>query len=686
VSVLAIVLAAALAGGASAVPPAPEQPGETCSRAKSALRATSLPAAAASADLLADDTDVRHVALEIAVTPPASYLRGRATMTVASTRAGLTRFRFRLRQELALTSVTVGGAAAAWQRLDADTVEATLDRVYGREESFELGLAWEGAPPRDGFGSITIRSRNGHPEAATLSEPWYSHTWWPAKDDNRDKSTVELTVDVPAGLRAFANGTLVETAVSSGRVRYRFRTDYPTVPYLVFFAATDFAVYEETFAWRDVLMPVRFALYPELDSPGNRAAWRQAVDMLAAFSDRFGAYPFAAEQYGIYNFPFGGGMEHQTMSGQGSFSQSLTAHELAHQWWGDLVTCATWSDIWLNEGFATYAEALWFEAGGGEDALLAAMAQRRPGNPLGTVYVPAGSSASRVFSSDLSYRKGAWVLHMLRRVVGDEAFFAALAEWRRRFAYASATTEDLRATFEAVAGRDLAWFFQQWVYAAGVPSYAWSWRPLVAGGRTWVEVYIAQEQGGTAPVFLMPLEIGVTSAGRRVVTVAWNDARAEHLLLPAPGPVDAVALDPDEWVLAASVRTVGFVEGPPRVLAVAPSQGARAAPSTAIAVTFHQEVTIKAGDVALRGPLGQPVPVEVGWDRATLTATVRPRAALAPGVHTVTIADTVTGASGARLDGELGAGLPSGDGVAGGAASWSFTVGRAPRPVLRGGR
>ena len=684
-SVLAIVLAAALAGGASAVPPAPEEPGETCSRAKSALRATSLPAAAASADLLADDTDVRHVALEIAVTPPASYLRGRATMTVASTRAGLTRFRFRLRQELALTSVSVGGAAAAWQRLDADTVEATLDRVYARGESFDLAIAWEGAPPRDGFGSITIRSRNGHLEAATLSEPWYSHTWWPVKDDNRDKSTVELTVDVPSGLRAFANGVLVETTGSGGRVRYRFRSDYPTAPYLVFFAATDFAVHEETFAWRDVLMPVRLALYPELDTPGNRAAWRRSLDMLGAFSDRFGAYPFAGEQYGIYNFPFGGGMEHQTMSGQGGFSESLTAHELAHQWWGDLVTCASWSDIWLNEGFATYAEALWYEAGGGEGALLAAMAQRRPGNPVGTVHVPPGSSASRVFSSDLSYRKGGWVLHMLRRVIGDQAFFAGLGEWRRRFAYASATTEDLRETFEAVAGRDLTWFFQQWVYGQGVPAYAWSWRPLVSGGRTWVEIYLAQEQGAGTAVFQMPLDVVVESAGRRSRSVVWNDARVEHLLVEAPGPVDRVELDPDGWVLSASVRPVGFVEGPPRVLAVAPAPGSRVAPSTAIAVTFQQEVTITAADVVLRDPLGRSVPVDLAWDRATLTATLRPRAALGTGLHTVTLADTVIGASGARLDGEFGTGVPSGDGVAGGAATWAFSVGRAPRPVLRGG-
>src|SRR5262249_15754047 len=143
-------------------------------------------------------------------------------------------------------------------------------------------------------------------------------------------------------------------------------TNYKTAPYLWFFSSTNYNQWSRTYTYQlpgggTGTMPVEFSIYPASDTAANRAAWEKVVDMLGVFSQLFGEYPFVGEKYGIYQFPFAGGMEHQTYTGQGTFVEYVTAHELGHQWWGDNVTCRTWNHIWLNEGFATYCEALWEE-------------------------------------------------------------------------------------------------------------------------------------------------------------------------------------------------------------------------------------------------------------------------------------------------------------------------------------
>ena len=674
-----------------------EGPLDGCSRGKTerahASKRTETLRIKSSNDPLTTQTDVLHYRLAFEIDPPARYLSGRNTMTIRTLVDDVNVFRFWLHTAFSIAAVEVDGENAEWRRLDAEVIEVSLGQTYARSENFELQVDYEGSPVSGGWMSIVFESHRGTPVVSTLSEPWYSYTWWPVKEDSRDKATGELLITVPSELTVVSNGVLADVDnLSGGRRRFHWSTLYPMSPYLFAFSATRYNTFGDTYVHPGGSMPVEFFVYPDSDTAGNRAQWRLSVDMLSTFGDLYGLYPFIDEKYAIYEFPFGGGMEHQTATGQGAFWESLTAHELAHQWWGDMVTCATWKDIWLNEGFATYSEALWFEHRTGISdlsALRMAMSQRRPRYVDGTVYVHDPSSVSRIFSSDYSYRKGAWVLHMLRGVIGDETFFGVLEAYRDRFEYLTATTEDFQGVAEEVWGRDLGWFFDQWVYHGGAPAYRFGRRELVLDGERYLEVSLEQSQNES--VFQMPVTIETLELGVRRRYTVWNDERSEHFLIPVSAAVDEVTLDPDDWILARSISTVAFAAGPPKVVAVEPRPGStvRAGKPLAIAVTFHENVIVDGSHFSLRGSDGSEIELDVTYDAATHTASLVSREPLGIGRFELTIDDAVVGAAaGLALDGEMSATsglaqLPSGDGVAGGDAVVEFVTVVTRRPTTR---
>ena len=681
----ALLLLASLAGAA-------DPPDVVCARGRIAALTT----ARAAALELSDDptaalTDVQHYRLELAIDPTSRLLSGTNTITVRSLVDGLERFRFRLWQGFTVSPVRVDGSDATITRLDDATVEVTLPHAVPAGDVFELAVTYQGSPSSLGFGSITFASRGGVSLVSTLSEPWYSYSWWPVKEDNRDKATADFFFTVPSPLTVVSNGVLQATeSLPGGRTRFHWATGYPTAPYLFFFSATNYSAFETSYGYAGGSMPVRFAIYPDHDTSANRTRLLRTVDMLGVFGTLFGLYPFIAEKYGIYEFPFGGGMEHQTMTGQGSFDELLTAHELGHQWWGDMVTCATWHDIWLNEGFATYCQALWEEfkpGSSGRDARIDTMLALLPSRVDDSVYCYDTSNPSRIFSGNFSYRKGGWVLHMLRHVLGDERFFAALAAYRDAHAFTSVTTAEFQGVAEGVYGGSLDWFFQRWVYGSGAPAYRWSTRTVSANGSPYLELSVEQVQSSGASVFAMPIDIAVTSAGTRTTHVVWNDARIEYFLLPLAGAVEDVAFDPDLWILRTAATPVGFVPGPPKVVATDPAPGTTVAPSStdALEIVFQEAVTAPVDQFHLSGAHVGGIAVTASLSDGGQVVTLTPAHLLAPDEYTLTVAEGVVGAAnGLALDGEVGdaasaLSLPSGDGVSGGAAVIRFTVARPPR-------
>ncbi len=670
---------------------APADPPHLCARAKSAAPvppgAAGVPAPCRER---AGDTDVLHYSLDIDLNPATTYITGSNTMTVRSQADNLTTFVFRLDDAFTLSDVRVNGTSVTWTHLDEANVQVTLDQPYNVNQEFALYVAYDGYPVEgQGMGAIDFRYRNGAPEVYTLSEPWFAFTWWPAKDDLTDKTTADLWFTVPNTMVVGSNGTLqgVDT-VSPGKLRYRWQSTYPAADYLYSIAATNFNQFTDTWTYGSYSMPLQFFIYPEDDSPGNRNSWLIVSPALTVYSDLFGLYPFVNEKYGMAEFGWGGGMEHQTLTSIGPYFgwESGYVHEASHQWWGDNVTCATWHDIWLNEGFATYSEALWYEnkpGSSGEPALHSAMNSRRPSNVNDTVYCYDISNVNRIFSYNFTYLKAGWVLHMLRHVLGDATFYQVLAAYRAAYQDGAATTEDFRAVCEAVSGRDLYWFFWQWVYDMGAPAYQYGWRQVVLDNQRYLELYLLQVQYSGPPVFTMPIDVKVTQQSGATTYVVWNDASTEHLLIPVTGgSVSSIQLDPKPWILWTNRTTTSFVEGPPKIVTMTPAPDAvlPASNVTSFEAVFHKAVTVDGAYLSLIGQRGGPIPFTYVYNATRKAVTITPGAPLATDTYTLTLTDGIVETIyNIPLDGELvkpdGPNLlPTGDGLPGGNTEARFLL------------
>jgi len=641
---------------------------------------------------LAADTDVLHYDLTVDIDFATNTIDGYNVMTVKSLVDGLATFDIRIRSNFALSDLTVDGVAATYTRIDVPTISVTLPRTYSAGEIFTLTIGWNGAPASRGFGSFEFDTHGGVEGAFSLSEPYYAYTWWAAKDENTDKTTADLHFIIPSNFVAASNGVLGSVDnLGSGRAQYNWHTDYPIAPYLISIGATNFNRFSSVFEYDGHSMPVEFFIYPEKDSQANRNGWLRCVDMLGTYSDIYGIYPFINEKYGIYNFVFGGGMEHQTMTGQSDFGESLTAHELAHQWWGDNVTCETWSDIWENEGFATYSECLWEEyKNGGDDrgALRNAINSRRPFSFGNSVYVFDTTDINRIFDTSSTYYKGAWVLHMLRRIVGDSDFFAILAAHRAANEGGTATSAEFQATAESVYGASLDWFFGPWLYEPGAISWRYNYRSIILQGQHYGEVMLKQTQTTNWPTFTMPVDIRLnTSAGPQNFTVP-EFARKQHFLFPLPAAPTSLTVDPDSWVLTDTRGTAAFEESPPKVIASFPVDGEQFKSSSyvpVITVAFQKTInTPTEADFSLTGARTGPHPFTVSWRESTLSAALNlDGSPLPPDTYTFVVKDSIRDSvSGQQLDGDLPGSstasvYPSGDGVPGGPAVIQFTIGPA---------
>ena len=437
-----------------------------------------------------------------------------------------------------------------------DLLTIDLDRSYVRDERVSISIVYRGKPQESRYYSFGFDQSGSKPMIWTLSEPFGARAWWPCKDVPSDKAdSVDIRVTVPSELIVASNGTLREKVELGEKTVYWWHEGYPIATYLVSLAIYPYKVYYDDYLYNDGAdtMKIHFYVFPD-NYTRYRDANGKVKDMIRCYANLFGEYPFVKEKYGQADFLGGGAMEHQTCSSFAFWGDIVYAHELAHQWWGDLITCADFHHIWLNEGFATYSEALWYEHlyGPGSASLYQMSANLYLGD--GTIYVEDPLHDS-IFDGGLSYSKASWVLHMLRHIVGDEQFFTILRTYYNDpvLKFGSATTDDFKKICENVSGMDLSKFFQQWIYDEHYPEFSYYWLSEKLDDDNY-RIYgvVNQLQTKGPEAFNLPVDLTIRTASNDTMVVLSIDERSESYEFFVKDEPRDVVLDKGNWILKTS--------------------------------------------------------------------------------------------------------------------------------------
>jgi len=515
---------------------------------------------AAASELRADQTDydVKWYDITIRVNDTTEFLYGKVTFVVEATINGVTQIAVDFHSGMLVDGIQAPSGPLAYSR-SGNVVTVTLDHAYNAGEQFRFDINYHGHPVEGGFQAFAFSWYNGKRSISSLSEPYFSPTWWPCKDRMDDKpDSIGIHIEVDTALYCASNGTLdsITTILGSNSRTFHYSCQYPIATYLFSVAIAPFIVWQQNYVYNNDLdtMPIVHHVYSDRYDQ-SLTTWGQTPQMIDYLAGVYGPYPFLNEKYGHANFNWGGAMEHQTVTSMNGtsdfgFSSWVIVHELSHQWWGDLVTCKSWHDVWLNEGWASYSEAVYeLERAGWPNyhAYMNTMAYKGSGS----VWCDDTTNVWRIFSGSLSYDKGAWVVHMLRGVLGEKLFAAGIGAYREAFAFGAATTLEFGAVWENATGVDLDSFLMQWVYGQYYPVYACFYmdEPSSSGGYD-IYLVVKQTQNTQPNVFQMPVDFFFNNASIPDDTVTLVvDERSELFKFHQPSEVDTIKLDPAGWIL-----------------------------------------------------------------------------------------------------------------------------------------
>lgn len=463
---------------------------------------------------------------------------------------------------LSIDSVTMAGMSFTHH---ADTLNIFLDRFYIPGEIVKIGIYYRHLTSREGgfFVSSGLVYTDSPPEGA--------RQWLPCRDHPSDKATWELIARVPHNVRLGSNGRLADSIFSEDRLIYHWISDFPISTYLITITSgVNFLI--RTLHWQKLShpedsIPVLIYCHPGEDLTVIDST---IIPMTNFFSEKFGDYPFEKIGFATLDssFPWGG-MENQTMVTlrPGAYSNAgLIAHEHSHQWFGDLITCGTWADIWLNEGFGTYCQNLWVEHSSGQEAYKVSMntladyyLSHNPGWPLyRQEWAVTTPGTNDLYNQAISYNKGACVLFQLRYVLGDSIFFRLMHDYATdsRLMFGNAVTQDFIDKARKVSGQDLDWFFNEWVYAPDHPVYRNTYTIDSTGENRWKLTFTACQLQADSMFYKMPLQLGISFFdGRYEIIRVMNDKNCQEFAFTFSVKPESLEFDPLRNILLKQAET-----------------------------------------------------------------------------------------------------------------------------------
>jgi aminopeptidase N len=497
--------------------------------------------------------DITSQSLDLVVDPATGYLTGKVT-TGFLAREDLLNIQLDLSSNMVVRSIDWQGVPLAFSHGSDDTLRITMSDTIRKGQWASLEISYEGLPRTTGFGSYVVSTQHGIPVVSTLSEPYGARDWWPCKQDLADKfDTLNVWVTVPENYSVASNGILEQIVPKENdQVQFRWKHRYPIVTYLVAFAATQYEIFTDSVQLSTGYLPVQNFIYPG-SSPAFKEERLSVLPVLQWCDTLLGPYPFHLEKYGHAQSPFGGGMEHQTISFMGSFNIELVAHELVHHYFGNMITCRSWQEIFINEGFASFLGGYYFtqiQDGFWWPKWLEVKRNQVFSLPDGSVFVRDTSDFRPIFNSRLTYAKGGLILNMLRYTMGDQAFFDALRSILRdeSLRYGFGGVDDMVRHFSLAHGSDLTWYFDQWYYGEGHP------RITVSAEYSAERIDLRVEQEPThpsVPFFKGKLPIQLRFSDRDTTLQLWMDQKQQtySFYVDEAYKIQQLSFDPDMDVL-----------------------------------------------------------------------------------------------------------------------------------------
>ena len=503
---------------------------------------------------IGNNYDLKYHRFEWEIDPAVNYIKGSVTSYFVITVSSTDSIDFELVSELTVDSVMFHKEKTDFLFSKNDVLSVFFNAPLNEGILDSVTVYYHGIPVQGNeTGSFVQELHEDTPVIWTVSEPYGTKTWWPCKNDLSDKiDSIETIITTPAQYIAVSNGLLLSATPSGNNIVFHWKHRYPIAAYLVAIGVTNYISYSDYAPFGNDSLEILNFVFPE-DLALAEINTPKSIPVLQLFSELFTPYPFMEEHYGHTQFGRGGGMEHQTMTFLGNYHYELIAHEIAHSWFGNMLTLNTWHDIWLNEGFATYLTALSYEhlfEGKWWPVWKEMNIDYVTSEPGGSVYVVDTTDVERVFSARLSYSKGALLVHMIRWIMGDENFYTAMNNYLMDpdLAYGYVGNDDLIEHLESVSGVDLTEFFNDWYYAEGYPMYTVMCNHLEG---TELEVIIYQQQSNPSVSFFeMPVPIQFKGTENDTILVFDNTYTGQRFTADPGFDTDSVFFDPEMWILS----------------------------------------------------------------------------------------------------------------------------------------